>query len=329
MIPTIDLFSGIGGFSYALNSIAKTQAYCDVNLNCRNVLNNLIDKKLIDKAIIFDDITLLKGNDLKHLNPKMLTGGFPCTDISTANNNGKGLNGKHSGLFFEIMRIIDETPSIKYVLLENSPVIRIRGLSRIRKEFKKRNFKLVWGYFSAKMVGALHKRKRWVCFGYKELDNDLQLIDDNYIKYNWTKTIKPLIIKKTDENKSYMTRCMMLSNTVVPQMIRYSWNILIKNALIQNEVKVIKDLCNNDKKIILNDGINKIIKQRWATPTFTRWEQYRILTERAGQMISNQIYYKHDLQVDPNIPINMRDKHYRISPNFIEHLMGYPKNWTV
>ena len=121
----------------------------------------------------------------------------------------------------------------------------------------------------------------------------------------------------------------MLGNSVVPQMIRYAWNVLIKNAKNQNEVEDIKDLYNNDHDIILYDGKNKTTKQRWATPTFTRWTQYRILTERGNHNLANQIYYKEDLQVDSDIPINMRDKFYRINPNFIEHLMGYPKNWTI
>jgi DNA (cytosine-5)-methyltransferase 1 len=329
MIPTLDLFSGIAGFSYALNSIAKTVAYCEINKDCRDLLSNLMNNKKIDEAPIFEDITKLTGLDLKKLKPKMLTAGFPCTDISGANINGKGLDGSRSGLFFEIMRIIDETPSISYILLENSPMIRIRGLSRIRKELKKRNFNLVWGYFEAKMVGALHKRKRWICFGYKELGTDLKYINEKSIKYNWTKTI-PLIVKKTPENKNYLNRCMMLGNSIVPQMIRYAWNVLLQNTFDsnKNEVKDIKSIYTNNVSVILYDSKNTITKHRWATPTFSRWGQYKILTERGTHNLSNQIFYKEDLQVDSNIPINMRDKFYRINPNFIENLMGYPKDWT-
>jgi site-specific DNA-cytosine methylase len=258
----------------------------------------------------------------------MITAGFPCTDISAASTNRKGLNGTRSGLFFEIIRILDETPSISYLFLENSPVIRVRGLPRVKKELNKRGFKLVWGYFEAKMVGALHKRKRWVCFAYKELGDDLNFIDSKYIKYNWLKKV-PLVVPKTPENKSYMERCMILGNSVVPQMIRYAWNVLLKNSPNTiGEIKDIKELHNNDKLITLYDGKNKTILKRWATPTFIRWNQYRILSERGTRNISNQIFYKDDLQVDSSIPINMRDKHYRISPNFIEHLMGYPRNWT-
>lgn len=328
MIPTIDLFSGIGGFSYALKQVTQTVAYCEIKDDCRNLLNTLMTKKIIDKAPIFEDITQLKGSDLQVFNPKMLMCGWPCQDISGANINGKGLNGKKSGLFFEIMRLLDEISTISYVMLENSPMIRIKGLSRIKKEFKKRNFKLVWGYFSARMVGALHRRKRWICFAYKNIDEDLKLIDMKYISYDWKKQI-PLIIKQNSSSKYNIARCQMLGNSIVPQMIRYAWNVLLENRKFGGEVKDIKELKNNHhEKIILYDGKNYFETKPWSTPVYTRWDQYRNIIERTSRNLPNQIFYRQDLDIPSSIPINMRDKYYQINPNFIEHLMGYPKDYT-
>jgi site-specific DNA-cytosine methylase len=331
LIPTLDLFSGIGGFSYALNSIAKTVAYCDINPDCHDVLHKLMDKNLLDKAPIFTDITSLKGTDLKKFKPKMLTAGFPCTDISAANNNPEGIDGEYSGLFFEIMRILDETPSISYVLLENSPMIRTRGLPKIRDELKKRGFKLVWGYFEARMVGALHKRKRWICFAFKRLADDLKYIDNILIKFDWKQKNIKRLIKKNDDTSSCPKRCSMLGNSVVPQIIRYAWNTILKNAKmnILGNIDNIDILVENNSKIILSDGANNLVeKNRWATPTFTTWHQYRRLTDRSTRILGNQIYYEKKTVASQNIPINMRDKYYRIDPNFIEYLMGYPKKWT-
>lgn len=323
MLRTLDLFSGIGGFSYALKPVAKTVAYCEIKQDCRNVLTNLIKQNKIDNCNIYHDVCEVKGSDLSDLQPELLTAGFPCQDIASCNPNGKGLKGSRTGLFYEIVRIIDETPSINYVLLENSPIIKTKGLRTVKNELHKRKFKLVWGYFEARMVGALHKRKRWICFAYRNNPQSLKQIPKHFIDFDWTKDVETVVPRGFTEKK----RCMMLGNAVVPQVIRYAWNILLENAHIEGEVKTIKTLKNNDKKIFLYDGNNTIIKDRWATPTYTRWEQYRKLTDRGAQMLSNQIYYNQKFR-DLKIPRNMRDKHYSINPNFVEHLMGYPKDWT-
>ena len=48
----------------------------------------------------------------------IVMGGSPCQDMSSVNDEGKGLEGEKSGLFFQFKRIIDEI-NPKYFLLEN------------------------------------------------------------------------------------------------------------------------------------------------------------------------------------------------------------------
>lgn len=53
----------------------------------------------------------------------VLTGGFPCQDISVAgcresNRASRGLRGERSGLFWEVIRILKETQP-RWVVLEN------------------------------------------------------------------------------------------------------------------------------------------------------------------------------------------------------------------
>jgi len=57
------------------------------------------------------NISGLEGIDL-------LCGGSPCTDLSVAKNNRKGLEGEHSSLFYEYLRILRETKP-KWFILEN------------------------------------------------------------------------------------------------------------------------------------------------------------------------------------------------------------------
>lgn len=58
------------------------------------------------------DFTQYKGFDL-------LIGGFPCQDLSINKRNREGLNGARSGLFFELVRAIEEAKP-KYFLVENN-----------------------------------------------------------------------------------------------------------------------------------------------------------------------------------------------------------------
>lgn len=62
------------------------------------------------------DITKLKGEDLPQID--LLLAGSPCQDFSRANNIRDGLKGKKSSLFYEFLRIKEET-NPKFWLLEN------------------------------------------------------------------------------------------------------------------------------------------------------------------------------------------------------------------
>ena len=62
------------------------------------------------------DITKINGKDLPKID--LLIGGSPCQDFSGANKQRLGVDGTKSGLFFEYVRLLEET-NPKYFLLEN------------------------------------------------------------------------------------------------------------------------------------------------------------------------------------------------------------------
>ena len=62
------------------------------------------------------DITTINGSDLPTID--LLIGGSPCQDFSGANKDRSGLDGIKSGLFYEWLRLKNETKP-KYFLLEN------------------------------------------------------------------------------------------------------------------------------------------------------------------------------------------------------------------
>jgi DNA (cytosine-5)-methyltransferase 1 len=89
----------------------------------------------------------------------VVSGGFPCTDISVA-GKGAGIDGEHSGLWREMARIIREVrPS--FVFIENSPALTTRGGPRVLSDLASMGFNVEWGVLGADAVGAWHERKRF------------------------------------------------------------------------------------------------------------------------------------------------------------------------
>lgn len=62
--------------------------------------------------VVGADFSQYKGFDI-------VMGGFPCQDLSIAKRNRTGLYGKRSGLFWELVRAINEVEP-KYFLVENN-----------------------------------------------------------------------------------------------------------------------------------------------------------------------------------------------------------------
>lgn len=91
----------------------------------------------------------------------IISAGFPCQDISYA-GTGKGLGGKRSSLFFEVLRLSEEILPA-FIFLENVPAIRTRGADVVGEELAKRGYDSRWLVASASHFGARHERRRWFC----------------------------------------------------------------------------------------------------------------------------------------------------------------------
>lgn len=153
----LDLFSGIGGITIALQEWIHPLAYCEIDPYCQSVLLQRMQEGNLPKAPIWDDIRTLPVEELPRID--IIYGGFPCQDISVAGRQ-EGLEGDRSGLFFEILRLLDETKA-PFIFLENVPNIRTKGAERVCKELAERGYDCRWCNLSARDVGARHKRERW------------------------------------------------------------------------------------------------------------------------------------------------------------------------
>ena len=151
----VDLFSGIGGFAIAAGWAGfRTVAFCEIEPFCQEVL-----KKHWPDVPVHDDIRTFKWAGES---PTLLTGGFPCQDISVANTRGTGLSGERSGLWKEMLRIIGEARP-RYALMENSANLLMRGVDGVLWDLAEVGYDAEWHCIPASYVGAPHDRDRiWI-----------------------------------------------------------------------------------------------------------------------------------------------------------------------
>ena len=98
----IDFFSGIGGFRAGLEACGmRCIGHCEIDKFADQSYRAIFDVK--EDEWFAKDITAVKPEEIPRAD--IWTAGFPCQDISVAGSQ-RGLNGKRSGLFFEVVRLI-------------------------------------------------------------------------------------------------------------------------------------------------------------------------------------------------------------------------------
>jgi DNA (cytosine-5)-methyltransferase 1 len=118
-LTVVSLFDGIGGFPLAFERAgAKTVATVEIDKPAA-----AISKRHFPNAVQFDDVTKVTGNDLRAVGfvPQrgVITAGWPCQDLSVAGRRA-GLEGSRSGLWWEVVRLLDETRA-RWFFGENVP----------------------------------------------------------------------------------------------------------------------------------------------------------------------------------------------------------------
>jgi len=167
-LRVLDLFSGIGGFSLGLERTGgfETVAFCEIEPFPRKVL-----AKHWPGVPCYHDVTKLTGDILARdgITVDVITGGFPCQDISTAGKQAGMSEGTRSGLWSEIVRLIGEL-SPRYVIVENvanllsGPSDKRGGwFGRILGDLAECGYDAEWENIPAAALGAPHRRERvWI-----------------------------------------------------------------------------------------------------------------------------------------------------------------------
>lgn len=157
-LRVLDLFSGIlvGGFSLGLERTGgfETVAFCEIEEFPRKVL-----KKHWPKVPSYHDVTTAEFGNIESVD--LVTGGFPCQDISLA-GKGAGLAGQHSGLFWHIIRTV-RMVGRPTLLLENVAALLGRGMGVVAGALAQIGYDAEWHCIPASAIGAPHRRDRlWI-----------------------------------------------------------------------------------------------------------------------------------------------------------------------
>ncbi len=160
------LFAGAGGGILGGHLLGwRTVCAVEWEQYPASVLVQRQNDRLLPPFPIWDDVRTFDGRPWRGL-VDVVSGGFPCQDISPARTNsggrGDGLNGSKSGLWSEFARIIGEVRP-EWVLAENSHHLRTKGLGRVLKDLALLRYDAAWGVLSAEDCEANHERKRiWI-----------------------------------------------------------------------------------------------------------------------------------------------------------------------
>lgn len=244
-IRCIDVFSGIGGISLALHDVVETVQYCEINQFCTDILEARMADGRLDRAPIHDDIRTLRS-DCSPAAPEMIMGGFPCQDISTLGQQRGIADGERSSLFNEIMRIVDECPTIRVIFLENVQNIIKCGMKEVVTECVQRGFSLQWLVRSAGEMGAPHVRNRWFCLGVRsgyafDASTLQRLAAPSSSSTNpWADEPKDRVRPRPPADGSssdhWMKRCAALGNSVVPCVVRSAFAELAQASRYSNDL---------------------------------------------------------------------------------------------
>ena len=179
---------------------------------------------------IWDDVQTFDGKPWRGI-VDVVSGGFPCQDISSA-GRGAGIEGERSSMWKHMARIIGEVQPA-YAFIENSHLLRARGLDVVLKELDKLGYNAEWGVLPSSSIGANHKRSRmWVvaysnlpqCKG-RGLSSGIHEEDTNTCDSRWWQD-SSRVHRMDDGVAARVDRLKAIGNGQVPLCAATAWRLL-------------------------------------------------------------------------------------------------------
>jgi DNA (cytosine-5)-methyltransferase 1 len=142
----------------------ETVAFCEFDKHAQKVL-----KKHWPDVPVYDDVRELTNDRLKSdgiTGIDVITGGFPCQDISVAGKQAGIGEGTRSGLWSEVARLIDDIQP-RFAIMENVTALISgdsgRWFGRVLGDLAEIGYDAEWHCIPASELGAHHHRDRvWI-----------------------------------------------------------------------------------------------------------------------------------------------------------------------
>lgn len=169
-------FAGIGGFDLGLEKAGmKIVFQCEVNTFCQKILKKHWPNTPLHKNILELNASQIPKSDV-------WCGGFPCQDLSLANQGKRrGLGGERSGLFYKYAKLISQKKP-RWVIIENVPGLlnsnHGRDFQTLLSKLDELGYCVSWKILDAKYFGTPQRRRRvYIVASYKNLGSTKVLFE--------------------------------------------------------------------------------------------------------------------------------------------------------
>lgn len=157
------LFSGYGGLDLAAERYyqGRTVWHAEIDKAASQVLaTRWPDTPNLGDITAIGDEGRLFSTQWADLEPvDILTGGFPCQDISRAGTGAGLTKGTRSGLWYYMADAISHIRP-RLIIVENVPLLRSRGLAVVLSHLAALGYDAEWCSIRASDIGAPHQRDR-------------------------------------------------------------------------------------------------------------------------------------------------------------------------
>lgn len=189
----ISLFSGIGGLESANQDPILL---CEREINCINFL-----KKKYKNSELVDDVKKISSPSSKLPKVDIVTGGWPCQDLSVAGER-KGFEGKKSVLFYDLLQVAINAKS-ETIIAENVPNLLTidKGLvfATVLQELSDAGYIYIsWRVINSREFNLPHQRRRLFIVASKSEQVSKNLFNNIQVKIKKAKN-------KTDVYSFYHT----------------------------------------------------------------------------------------------------------------------------
>ncbi|WP_157642473.1 DNA cytosine methyltransferase [Burkholderia ubonensis] len=159
----------------------RTVCYVEREASAAGQLVALMEEGALDPAPVWSDLLTFDGAAWRG-RVDCVIAGFPCQDLSVAGRRA-GLDGKRSGLFFNVVDIAEACGAWLLFLENVSGIVSAtaavvdeedgelleRAASRVVGELADRGWYAEWIHIRADDVGGSHQRERWFCIAWRYL----------------------------------------------------------------------------------------------------------------------------------------------------------------